>query len=159
MQCEQVMACLTHERYEAGRSAELEAHLSGCPACATFAKRETELDAALSKLDPVAASAGFDARFYARLSTEKASGRRRAYTRVAWAALPLAAAAGVLLFLRPGASPARVETLPREEMGIAVELELVRNLDVVSRLDELQAYDMLNELDESDLARIAGEKL
>jgi hypothetical protein len=156
MHCDQARTALLDARYASERSTDLDAHLVSCVACSALAAREKALDATLARLPAGAVQPDFDTRFFARLTQEKARGKRRRYRQLAWTLLPLAA--GTLLALRPWAAEHSLPKRPNVEVGLVAELEMVRDLDVVSRLDELEAYDLLRDVDDSELARIAQEK-
>jgi predicted anti-sigma-YlaC factor YlaD len=140
MDCEQARIALEESGIAGGRSAELDAHLASCAACRAFATRAAALDAKLLGIAPPVLSPDFDARFFARLATEKARTRRRHGSHVAWLLLPMAA------------------SQPSEELKLVAELDLVRDMEVVAKLDEIEAYDVLSEVDESELTRLAQEK-
>jgi hypothetical protein len=155
MRCEQVRRALLDARY--GEPApDATAHVTGCSDCAAFAAGEAALDAVLAVSQPAVAPADFDTRFSARLETERTRLRSRKQLRVVWAIVPLAAAFALLVSRHAG-DAARIESANKQDVGLAMDLELVRNIDVVSKLDELEAYDVLSELDESELVRIAQE--
>jgi hypothetical protein len=160
MDCEQARIALEESRIAGGRSAELDAHLASCAACRAFAARAAALDAKLSGIAPPVLSPDFDARFFARLSSEKtaekARARRRHSSHVAWLLLPMAAAG--LLWLRPARMEPPIANQPSEELKLVAELDLVRDMEVVAKLDEIEAYDVLSEVDESELTQLAQEK-
>jgi predicted anti-sigma-YlaC factor YlaD len=161
MRCEQARQALADARYEGERSPELHAHVAECPACAALEKREATLDRWLALSEPSSAGPGFDTRFFARLAADKARARRRRLARFAWPLLPLAAAAA-FMFLR---APARLhaplgptaEVPPPADLGLAMELDLVEQMDVVGKLDEIEAYEVLSQVDDHELERIAQE--
>jgi hypothetical protein len=156
MDCEQARIALEESGIAGGRSAELDAHLASCAACRAFATRAAALDAKLLGIAPPVLSPDFDARFFARLATEKARTRRRHGSHVAWLLLPMAAAG--LLWLRPARIEPQIASQPSEELKLVAELDLVRDMEVVAKLDEIEAYDVLSEVDESELTRLAQEK-
>jgi hypothetical protein len=156
MQCDQARTALRETRYAGEHSSELAAHLKQCGACSALAEREAALDTVLAQLPATSLPPDFDARFFARLTQEKAQRKRIRASHLVWALLPLAA--GALLILKPQAAEPELAKHPNAEVGLVVELDMVRNLDVVSRLDEVEAYDLLRDVDDSELARIAQEK-
>jgi anti-sigma factor RsiW len=160
MRCEQARALL-EARYELERSAELTAHLAECRECAALDAREGALDHWLGLSEAAVARPGFDTRFFARLELERSHTRRRRQPRWVWALVPVAAAAAALLWLRPlpatrVASALPVEAAP-DDVALAVDLELVQQLEVAGKLEEVEAYDVLSELDEGELERMAQE--
>jgi predicted anti-sigma-YlaC factor YlaD len=157
MRCDQARDALAHARHSGGPDRELHAHLAQCDACRALQAREGALDRWLALDEPARASAGFDARFFAKLAEERARARRRRTLRVAWLLVPAAAAAaGVMMWLqRPAPVPAE---LPADEIALAMDLELVEELEVVTQLDELEAYDVLGQVDEEELERLLAEE-
>jgi anti-sigma factor RsiW len=160
MRCEQARALL-EARYELERSAELTAHLAECRECAALDAHDGALDSWLALSEAVVTRPGFDTRFFARLEQEKSRARQRRWLRWAWALVPAAAAAAALLWLRPVPAPGVAGALPVEvapdDVALAVDLELVEQLEVAGKLDEVEAYDVLSELDDGELERMAQE--
>jgi hypothetical protein len=70
--------------------------------------------------------------------------------------LPMAAAG--LLWIRPARIEPQRVSKPSEELKLVAELDLVRDMAVVAKLDEIEAYDVLSDVDESELTRLAQEK-
>lgn len=158
MRCDQAREAIADARYGGGPSPELQAHLAECDACRALHARHGALDRWLALDEPAAASPGFDARFFAALDREKSRTRRRRALRLAWLVVPAAAAAAAVALLwwqRPGAAPSE---LPPDELALAVDLEMVEDIEVVSKLDELEAYDVLSQIDEDELERILQEE-
>jgi hypothetical protein len=156
MRCEDARQAVQDARYGEPPSPDAALHVAGCAACAEFVQRAAALDSELARAQTESASAGFDARFFARLEHEKRGGKGRRYARAGWAILPLAAAFA-LLVSRHAPERAALASTPKQELSLAIDLELIRNIEVVSKLDELEAYDVLSELDEAELARVAQE--
>jgi len=155
VRCEDARAVMAGERY-AEPSAELQAHLAGCAECRAVHARHAALDRVLALDESAPVSADFDARFFARLEQEKRrkpAAPRRLRRWLFIAAPVLAAAAAIALLLRPHEEP-RAE-LPPDDVALAMDLELVEDIDVVQRLDELEAYEVLGQLDEAELERLA----
>jgi predicted anti-sigma-YlaC factor YlaD len=161
MRCEQAQQALVDARYGAESSPELSAHLGECAECRAYRAREAVLDSILSLDEPAVVRPGFDTRFFSRLEAEKGRSRRKRFARFYWALLPLAAGA-VIVFLRPAQVPhvsgSALVKVPANDLGLAVELDLVENLAVVQKLDEVEAYDLLRQLDEGELEQIAQEE-
>jgi hypothetical protein len=161
MQCEQAQQALIDALYGAEPVPEVRAHLERCAVCQAFRSREGALDRWLALDEPAVARPGFDTRFFARLETEKAAPRQRRRARWYWALVPLAASAA-LVFLglpqkQPAAPQAAAEAPAADDLGIAMELELVENIAVVQKLDQVEDYELLSQLDEGELERIAQE--
>jgi predicted anti-sigma-YlaC factor YlaD len=157
MRCDAAREALAHARYLGGPDPELQAHLAECPECRAAHAREGALDRALALDEPAAAGPGFDTRFFAKLAQEQARARKRRRLRFAWLLVPAAAAAAAAL-LWIGRTPPAPAQLPADELALAMDLELVEDIDVVSRLDELEAYELLGEVDEQELARLLAEE-
>ena len=136
-----------------GRRAEVEGHLSGCPAC------RAERDLIASALSAVAAlppppppAPGFEQRFYARLARE--APRRRSL--LEWlAAHPfrwLVPATGLAAALVIGISVRQADE--RADLEMARHLDLLENyvaiasLDVVETPEDLEVVAHLDELRE-----------
>lgn len=162
MRCEQARQALGNSRYAAERSRELETHLAECQACSAFRARELVLDRWLALDDPAPIRPGFDTRFFAQLEAEKARARRQRRRRWTWVLAPvMAGAALVLLRPTPTAHVPNGSTVevPPDDLGLAMELDLIQDLDLVRRLDEVEAYELLGQVDEGELERSAGESL
>jgi hypothetical protein len=81
--------------------------------------------------------------------------------RAGWMLAPLAAAAAAVLWLRtPASQPAERAQgeLSADELELAMDLELVQDLPVVAQLDELEAYELLNEVEPDELEQILAEE-
>jgi predicted anti-sigma-YlaC factor YlaD len=174
MRCEQARQTLIDTRYGGENtgagvdpdsaipesSPELRAHLAQCEACRALQAHEAALDRWLALDEPAAAGPGFDTRFFARLRAEKARTRRRRVLHLAWALVPLAAGAA-FVFLRPThtaqtpASPA--SQVPTDDLGLAMELDLVQDMELARKLDDVEAYEVLSQVDERDLERLTQE--
>jgi len=156
MLCEQARATLAAKRYDAHgpRAGELSSHLAGCPDCRAFAAAQTRLDELLAVDTGEEPRPGFDTRFMARLAEKRRAPRR---SRLFAGALFAAAAAAVLMVT--------LRTVPAEDdldtdLALAMDLELIENLEVVQHLDEIEAYEVLAQLNvaELDAALAGGEK-
>lgn len=147
MRCHDAQEALTAARYEGVEpSAETAAHLAGCAACAAFAKESAELDGVLAADVEVELRPGFDTRFRARLEEQKARGRRRVagWPRLTALAFGTALTAALAVFVvaerRPHVTPEPTPT----DLAIAMNLELLEDMDVVARLDEVEVLDLMN---------------
>ena len=157
MRCDEARVQLALAAPAEDESAALQQHLAGCEACRGQGRREAELNRALAQLAPVVPRPGFDTRFFARLADEPRRARRARYLPVLWALLPLTAAAALFL-LRPHAQPsAAPSAVHPDQLALSRDLELVQNLDVLRNFDEVQDFQVLEQLDDGELARVAEE--
>jgi len=161
MRCEQAREALIEARYEgsAGETAALDeasAHVRECESCRAWQTRDAALDSLLASHTAVTAGPDFDARFFARVAAERQAQRKRRAMRVLMVLAPLAAAAALVLALRPQQLASKTE-VPAEELALAMDLELVQELEVVRKLDDVEDYDLLAEVDDADLAKPQGE--
>jgi hypothetical protein len=139
-------------------------HIATCSECAAWSARQGALDAMLSREAAIEPGLGFDTRFFARLSQERAnaantpkrwlsrSAQRRALLWFAPVALAGAAALAVFVRQPPAADPA-----PSEDIALMRDLELVEDLPVVQRLDEIEAFETLAQVDTADLDAVQRE--
>jgi hypothetical protein len=161
MRCEEARLAIADARYAGGPAPELQAHLAQCAQCRALLGREDALDRWLALEPPAAAGPEFDARFFARLAQEKRGTSRGRVLRAGWLLAPLAAAAAAVLWLRtPAPQPAESAQgeLSADELELAMDLELVQDLPVVAQLDELEAYELLNEVEPDELEQILAEE-
>jgi len=160
----------------AGSSDELDQHVRECAGCAAVASDQRALDALLAHDQPHVAGPGFDTRFFARLEAERAAGtKKRALFSMRmwlWALVPVAAGVALLVGRpkRDDAPVAPIETqgapMLMEALGegdpddleLASDLELLEDLEVVQRLDELEAFELLSDIDPAELDRLAAEE-
>ncbi len=123
-------------------AARVEAHLAGCDACRAEQARLAAVSRLLARA-PVAPppSPTFEARFHARLASERA-GERRVWSglldRKSWRWLApglgaAAAAAAVVLFAGPGRSR------PVDDAFVASHLDLFESYEAVASLDAVQS--------------------
>ncbi|HEV2386174.1 MAG TPA: zf-HC2 domain-containing protein [Candidatus Acidoferrales bacterium] len=146
MKCEQVRNALPillagrASREERGR---LDAHLASCAGCARHADQMRSVWLALDELPGTEPSAGFDARFRARLAAQPARSPL-----LAWFPMPVRLAAAALVVaviaawfsLRP-ITGKRVATRAQAQDDFAVvkNLTVLENYDVISNFDALSA--------------------
>jgi hypothetical protein len=172
VQCENARERLSIASERASPGPELLAHLSSCEACQKLRATEDALDRVLA-LDTVQEPGpGFDTRFFARLEAERSQSRRKRSRFFAMALLPAAAAlAAGVLWLRPGSptglAPAKLPTealanvpeafADEDELGLLRDLELIEELEIVARLDDLEAFELLEQLEPEQLEQIASE--
>lgn len=158
MQCEKARASLQANAYAGAHSpgdAEVMAHLDACADCRAFRARSGRLDDLLDADEGAVPRPGFDTRFFARLAELKTGQRARASGVMGWlrwviAAVPVAAAAAMLLLAPgPGAAPGLEGDLP-----LAMELELLEEMEILRSLDELEAYEVLAQLDIAEMEQV-----
>lgn len=156
MRCDDVRATLQGNVYEKTQaSPEVLAHLEECTDCRFCAAQVKELTRLLDVDEDVEPRPGFDTRFFARLEElkaeraikEKASWWRRWPVWVAAASLSMSAAAAVVLL---GVQPPATSTL-ENDLALAMELEMLEDLDLVRQLDEVEVYAVLAQLEVEDL--------
>lgn len=152
MQCDEARQELSTARYQAGGSdATTRAHLDTCAACRDFVSRSAALDRALVVDSTVDPRPGFDTRFFAKLDEARARRSPRPGRALAWilgaAGASAVGTAVVLLVLaaRPDA-PA-----PPDDLALAADLDLVLDLEILRKLDEVEAFAVLSQLDPADL--------
>ena len=155
---------------------ELEQHVRECEACNAIAGEQRALDGLLALDQPPVPGPGFDTRFFARLGDERASSKKkRALFSVRmwlWALVPVAAGAALLVGKpkredppaappEAHAPPALIEALDEgepEDLALATDLELIEDLAIVQRLEELEDYELLGDVDPTELDRLAAEE-
>ncbi len=142
--------------YSAGErnagTAALEPHLEVCPRCKQFVQGQPAVWAALEEWEPPAVSADFNRRLYHRIENEvpwheRLLGRLR--PQFGWRAVPVAAAAGVLItagiwLQRPSGVPAPPE---------AVLIDTWQPEQVVRAMDDLELLDTFDRAVRADSAR------
>ena len=104
---------------------------------------ESRLDALLTLDDP-RPSAGFDAAVKAGLADADRGAKVLPFGRIAWIAVPLAAAAALIFWLRP--VPVEPESLPAEPaLAAASQIEMLDDLELLEHLDEIAVLDGLED--------------
>jgi hypothetical protein len=155
MRCHDVQEAVVTARYDGGEvPADVAAHVASCAGCAAFARQSAALEGLLAAETDLALRPGFDTRFRARLAEQEA-GRGRGLARLApwrWprlaiAGLGVAVAAVVVAAVVVGvggrrAGPSRPE-LAAGELSLAMNLDLLEDLEVVARLDEAEVLDLV----------------
>ena len=158
------LSALLDDELTSERAAEVRAHVAACDGCRGRLATLARVDAALSRAPAPVVPASLRARLEARLESAResdtssrpparAGGPRRAWRGRAAGALA-AAAAGVALYLavttrepaRPEAAPSPVQvarpldlgSVPEDELGLALEIETVEDLDVIANLELLE---------------------
>ncbi len=148
MRCEDKQAAWLQARQEktAVLDAQLERHLIECERCRAFCAAQPALESALGSLaDEVGVRPGFDTRFFARLEElKRTEARARSRKRWLWTIMPLTAAAAALVFV---VHTRREDARAQEDAALSAELEMVEDLPVVEKLDEVEAYEVLSNVD------------
>jgi hypothetical protein len=170
MRCKSVRRILSEARYQGGQYPPgVAEHLVGCQGCGEFARANERLDELLDLDHAIEARPGFDTRFFARLSelkvSERESERERATTalgayrlsewlqrwRWGFASMSVAAAIALALVLRPNHEPisvsSQVAPLGEQDLALARDLELIEDLDLVRRLQEVEIFETVAQLD------------
>ena len=118
------------------------------------AKAEADqLDGMLAWSDDEPPRPGFDTRFYARLKDVQEQPEEEDSSwveRLIWLLLPIGALVLVAITLSSGTDVFEAVTQSRD-MGLAMELDLLENYDVVRDLEEVEHFEFLAQLDLSDL--------
>ncbi len=134
-------------------AAEVKTHLDGCPTCRAFAAELAALTAALAADAPLEPRPGFDTRFFARLAEAKAVTRPAPWRRFGWLGAALAGGTAVAALVLTLSTPAE---LSADDLELAMHLELLEEMAVLSRLEEVEAFELLAQLDAAELD-VAGE--
>ena len=118
------------------------------------AKAEADmLDGMLAWSDDEPPRPGFDTRFYARLKDvqEQPDVEDSSWIdRLIWLLVPIGALVLVAITLSSGTDVFEAVTQSRD-MGLAMELDLLENYDVVRDLEEVEHFEFLAQLDLSEL--------
>ena len=96
---------------------------------------------------------GFDTRFYARLKDvqEEPEAEDTGWVeRLLWLLLPIGALVMVAITLSSSSDVFEAITTSRD-MGLAMELELLENYDVVRDLEEVEHFELLAQLDMAEM--------
>ena len=121
------------------------------------AKTEADvLDGMLAWSDDEPPRPGFDTRFYARLKDvqEQPEVEDSSWVdRLIWLLLPIGALVLVAITLSSGSDVFEAVTQSRD-MGLAMELDLLENYDVVRDLEEVEHFEFLAQLDLTDLEAV-----
>jgi anti-sigma factor RsiW len=158
MRCDDARERLTESRYQSGEpDPALAAHLRQCAACQAFATEADALDALLAEEQDRPPRPGFDTRFFARLEEQRQSSARAGFTRrLRWGLAGLlsagAAAAALFFSLQPG--PA---VTMEQELELAMNLELARELPLLQQLEEVEAFEVLSQVEPEELERLLDE--
>jgi hypothetical protein len=159
VRCEDAQREIALARYGQPLADAAAEHAAQCKACRALTAREKRLDELLSTDADEPPRPGFDTRFFARLDEEKqrqTSRGERSRLRFLWALVPLAAGVAIALVRSPAPPPPPGE-LAHEDLALAMDLELVEELPMLRQLDELEAYEVLSQLNEDELEAMARE--
>ena len=159
MKCETARETLALARYEESPHSAVEDHLQSCEACRAFRESSAALDALLDSDETTEPRPGFDTRFFARLEDEKQDLGRSWFVRwfgqlPRWALAGFATSAvtaAVVVLVVPGVQQAGGEGGMESEMALALELELLEDYEVVNRLAEVEAFELLAQVDLAEL--------
>jgi anti-sigma factor RsiW len=141
----------TAGRLAPGEAAALEAHLEGCARCREFAQSQKAVWRALEAWEAEPVSMDFDRRLFARIEQPPVSWWARLTGQVMHHAVPVAAAAGVMILAglmleRPSVTPvappresAQVETLGPEQVQSALDdMQMLRDFNHLVRADSAE---------------------
>jgi anti-sigma factor RsiW len=141
----------TAGRLEPQAVAALEAHIESCPRCREFAQSQEVVWQALEAWEVEPVSMDFDRRLFARIENTPPSWWTRLTGQVMHHAVPVAAAAGVMILAglmleRPSVMPveppresAQVETLGPEQVQSALDdMEMLRDFNHLVRPDSAE---------------------
>ena len=141
----------TGGRLEARAVTALKAHLESCARCREFAQNQKAVWQALEAWEAEPVSMDFDRRLFARIEQAPASWWARLTGQMMHHAVPVAAAAGVMILAglmleRPPAMPAeppresaQVETLGPDQVQSALDdMEMLRDFNHLVRADSAE---------------------
>jgi hypothetical protein len=148
MRCHEVQEAVVAGRYGGGAlPADVTDHLAGCAECASFVRQSAALDGLLAADVDLPLRPGFDTRFRALLDEQKGQGRAAfwRWPRLAAAALGTALAAVLAVVTLGGRHPTPRGEAPPSDLAVAMNLELLENMEVVARLDEVEVLDLMSQ--------------
>ena len=134
----------TAGRLEAQAATELEAHLEGCARCREFAQSQKMVWQAMEAWEAEPVSMDFDRRLFARIEQAPASWWARLTGQVMHHAVPVAAAAGVMILA--GLALERTAVTPVEPPRESAQVETLGPEQVQSALDDMQMLRDFNHL-------------
>jgi anti-sigma factor RsiW len=145
---EEDLSALLDDELRPERAAELRDHVAVCASCRERLAHFARVDSALSGAPAPAVPASLRARLETRLASERRAAaepaRTPAASRRAWRALGAMAAmaAGVAIYFAvapaPSSPPVDLQSLPDDELGIALDIESADDLDVIGNLELLE---------------------
>jgi anti-sigma factor RsiW len=144
----ELLVAYTAGRLEAREATALEVHLEGCTRCQEFVNAQSKVWQSLEAWEAQPVSMDFDRRLFARIEQSPASWWTRFTGQVMHNAMPIAAAAGVMILAgvmleRPSATPvappqesAQVEPFAPEQVQSALDdMEMLRDFNHLVRPD------------------------
>jgi anti-sigma factor RsiW len=147
---EEDLSALLDDELAPERAAELRDHVSACASCRELLGRLVRVDSSLSGAPARPVPASLRARLEARLAGGEAVAEpkrvvRAPTRRFAWRALggmaALAAGVAVYVALTPAPAPPTpldLQSVPDDELGLALDIDTVEDLDVIGNLDLLE---------------------
>ena len=140
---------------------EVDAHLRSCSSCHAFKQNTSALDAFLAADEPASPRPGFDTRFYAQLnelkSQESQPPLRQLLSRARWWFAGAAVTCSAVLTLFLVQPTALHEGDFNADMPLAMELDLIEDLDLLAHLEEAEDFEILNQLQLGDLNEATGQ--
>jgi anti-sigma factor RsiW len=148
---EEDLSALLDDELAPERAAELRDHVAACASCRELLGRLVRVDSSLSGAPARPVPATLRARLEARLAGGEAIAEpkravRADTRRFAWRALGgmAALAAGVAVYFAfipvaaPPTTPLDLQSVPDDELGLALDIDTVEDLDVIGNLDLLE---------------------
>lgn len=150
MQCDEFKEALINAAHPSDQTPEeLDAHEKECEPCQIFKKEAHALDALLSLDQHTPPRPGFNTRFHARLEELKAEESSPGLLDLLkaarfWLAGAAACAAALTLFFQM--PPAPSDPLLDPDISLAMELDMLEDLEVLAHLDEIEDFDVITQL-------------
>jgi anti-sigma factor RsiW len=148
---EEDLSALLDDELAPERAAELRDHVAVCAGCRELLGRLVRVDSALSGAPARPVPASLRARLEASLAADRQAGGaeprravRAALGRRPWRAVGgmAALAAGVAIYFAftpaPAPPPLDLQSVPEDELGLALEIDTVEDLDVIGNLELLE---------------------
>jgi anti-sigma factor RsiW len=146
---EEDLSALLDDELRPERAAELRDHVAVCADCRERLARFARVDSALSGAPAPAVPASLRARLERRLASERRAAAEparapaapsRGARRAVGAMAALAAGVAIYFAVAPAPSPPPVDlqSLPDDELGIALDVESAEDLDVIGNLELLE---------------------
>ena len=150
MQCDKFKEALLNAPHPSDQTPEeLDNHEKECESCQVFKKETHALNALLSLDEDAPPRPGFNTRFHARLEELKAQESSpgmldRLKAARFWLAGAAACAAALTLFFQMPPSPS--DPLLDPDISLAMELDMLEDLEVLAHLDEIEDFDVITQL-------------
>lgn len=156
MQCRRARKQLSNERYGSPLSAATREHVHACAACQAFRRQSEQLDQVLDLDSELQApTPGFDTRFFARLKEEKARPARKLRGGLRWAFIGFAVAAAAAIALVVAIPMHSPERMSQAEVMLVKHLDLLQeDVEMLRRLEEVEAYELLAQLDPEEIEEL-----